>query len=238
MGGKRWILPLTAVCLVLGGMLGVQVHSQQQRGETQVGRQTSALVGMLTRNEAQAEQQREEIERLRGTLAEYEKEAASEKGLARLLQEELRTSRLSLGTVAVRGPGIELEVSDSTMRGPDEVYVIHDLDLLQIVNELLCAGAEAISVNGQRLTGNTAIVCSGRLIEVNNVTVGTPFVFKAIGDKDKLISALNARGGVLDGLRILQFPVKLQPSDQLVIPPVAVTPRYQYAQPVEKEAAQ
>ena len=112
MGGKRWVYPLTLVCLVLGGMLGVQVHTQRARGETPVGRQTSALVSMLTHTESQVEQQREEIELLRARLAEYEEEAANEKGLARLLQEELRASRIALGTVAVKGPGVVIELSD------------------------------------------------------------------------------------------------------------------------------
>ncbi|HUU53363.1 MAG TPA: DUF881 domain-containing protein [Armatimonadota bacterium] len=234
---------MTVVCLVLGGMLGVQVHTQQLRGATQVGRQTSALVGMLTRNEAQVEQQQEEIERLRGVLSEYEREAASEKGLTRLMQEELHTTRIALGTVAVKGPGVELELSDSTMRagggfGDQDVYVIHDFDLLQVANELWCAGAEAVSINGQRLLAGSPIACSARLIEVNKVTVASPFKFKAIGDRDKLMSALNIRDGVLDRLRVLQFPVKLMPKEEVVIPPISVPPKYEHAQPVGKEAKQ
>ncbi len=238
-GGKRWVIPMTFVCLVLGAMLGIQVHSQQQRGATEVGRQTSALVGMLSRNELQVQQQQEEIERLRARLAEYEKEAASDKGFAKIMTEELAASRIALGTVAVRGPGIILEISDSSMRtsndfGGADVYVIHDFDLLQIANELWCAGAEAVSLNGQRLITGSAIACSARLIEVNKVTVASPFVFQAIGDKEKLMSALNIRDGVLDRLRVLQFPVKLTPSDQITIPPVPVTPKYEFAKPVKE----
>ena len=120
--------------------------------------------------------------------------------------------------------------------GAQDVYVIHDFDLLQIANELWCAGAEAVSINGQRLLTDSAIACSARLIEINNVTVATPYVFKAIGDKDNLMSALNIRDGVLDRLRVLQFPVKLTPKDEVVIPPISVAPKYEYAQPVEKEA--
>jgi uncharacterized protein YlxW (UPF0749 family) len=195
---------------------------------------------MLTRNEAQVEEQREEIELLRARLAEFEQEAANEKGLARLLQEELQTSRIALGTVAVKGPGVVVEVSDSTARtggglGGQESFVVHDFDLLQIANELWCAGAEAVSLNGQRLTTGRGISCSGRLIVVNNVTIGGPFVFKAIGDRDKLISALNIRGGALDRLRYVQFGVRLTPMNEIVIPPVTVTPKYVHAEPVEKE---
>jgi uncharacterized protein YlxW (UPF0749 family) len=237
---KRWVIPFTFVCLVLGAMLGIQVHTQRLRGDTMVGRETSALVGMLTRNEAQVGEQQEEIQQLRARLTEYEKEASSEKGLTRLMSEELHTARIALGVVEVKGPGIVLQISDSTMRASDEiggqdVYVIHDFDLLQIANELWCAGAEAVSLNGQRLITGSSIACSARLIEVNSVTVGSPFTFQAIGDRDKLISALNIRDGVLDRLRVLQFPVKLTPKDSVAIPPISVTPKYTYARPVEKE---
>jgi uncharacterized protein YlxW (UPF0749 family) len=242
LGSKRWVIPFTLVCLVLGAMLGVQVHTQKLRGDVVVGRETSTLVGMLTSNEQQVKQQQQEIEQLRSRLAEYEKEAASEKGLTRLMTEELSRTKIALGTVAVAGPGVVLEISDSKMRqgediGSAELFVIHDMDLLRIENELWCAGAEAISINGQRVGAGSPIACSTRLIAINGVTVGSPFVFQAIGDREKMISALNIRDGVLDGLRVLQFPVKLAPKDKIVIPPVSVTPKYTFAHPVEKETA-
>jgi uncharacterized protein YlxW (UPF0749 family) len=234
---------MTFVCLVLGAMLGIQLRTQRLRGDTMVGRETSALVGMLARNEQQVTQQQQEIQQLRARLAQYEKEAASEKGLAKLMSQELRTARIALGVVEVKGPGIVLEISDSTMRVDDEpggldVYVVHDFDLLRIANELWCAGAEAVSLNDQRLITGSPIACSARLIAVNGVTIGSPFVFHAIGDKDKLVSALNIRDGVLDGLRVLQFPVKLTPKDEVTVPAISVTPKYSYARPVEKELAQ
>lgn len=237
---RRWLLPLTVVCAVLGGMLGIQIRSQEARQGMQVGRQTSALVGMLTRGEAQREQQQEEIERLRALLAQYETEAAGERGLVKVMSEELLASRVALGTVAVTGPGIELEISDSTMRasgdiGDESLYVIHDYDLLHIANELWAAGAEAVALNGQRLITGSPIVCSARLIEVNGVPIASPFLFQAIGDREKLMSALTIRGGVLHGLRLLQFPVKLTPKDEVVVPAIAVTPKREYARPVERE---
>jgi len=242
-GSKRWVIPMTFVCLVLGSMLGIQLRTQKLRGDTLVGRETSALVGMLTRNEEQVRQQQQEIQQLRARLAQYEKEAASEKGMTKLMSQELRTARVALGVVEVRGPGIVLEISDSTMRvsdgtGGQDLYVIHDFDLLQIANELWCAGAEAVSLNGQRLITGSAIACSARLIAVNGLTIGSPFVFQAIGDRDKLVSALNIRDGVLDRLRVLQFPVKLTTQEAVTIPAISVTPKYILARPVEKELTQ
>jgi len=237
---KRWPVAMAAVCLVLGGLLGVQVHTRNVRGVMKAGRQSSALVGMLTTTQAQLDEQTKEIERLRARVGEYEKEAASEKGLMRLMTEELTNTRIALGLFPVKGPGIELILDDSTMRagseiGGQDVYVVHDFDLVQMANELWAAGAEAISLNGQRLIAGSAITCSVRLIEVNNVTISSPFTFLAIGDRDKLMSALNIRDGILDRLRVLQFQVKLTAKQEVVIPPIAVAPKYEHAQPVMQE---
>lgn len=242
-GVDRWPIALTMVCLVLGGMLGVQVHTKRLQGATQVGRQTSALVGMLTQGQAQLEKQQEEIERLREKVARYEQDASGERGLAQVMSEELRNNRIALGLLSVKGPGIELVLGDSTMKGDDgiggqDAFVIHDFDLLQIANELWAAGAEAVSLNGQRLSAGSAITCSGRLIEVNKVAIGSPFTFLAIGDRGNLTSALNIRDGALDRLRVLQFQVKLTPKDEVVVPAIAVAPKYKHASPALKEETQ
>jgi len=239
-GKRHWTLSMVAICLVLGALLGVQVHSQRLRGDTEVGRQTGALVSMLTTSQAQLDQHQKEIERLRARVAEYELEVANERGMARLRNEELQHRQIALGLLPVGGPGIQLVLGDSTMRAGDateaqDLYVIHDFDLVQITNELWAAGAEAVALNGQRLIPGSAITCSTRLIRVNDVTISVPFTFLVIGNKENLMSALNIRDGMLDRLRVLQFKVELTPMDEIVIPPVAVPPQYQYAQPVTEE---
>jgi uncharacterized protein YlxW (UPF0749 family) len=239
-GKRHWTLSMVAICLVLGALLGIQVHSQRLRGATEVGRQTGALVSMLTTSQAQLDQHQKEIERLRTRVAEYELEVANERGMARLRNEELQHRQIALGLLPVGGPGIRLVLGDSTMHagdaaGAQDLYVIHDFDLVQITNELWAAGAEAVALNGQRLIPGSAIICSTRLIQVNDVSISAPFTFLVIGNTENLMSALNIRDGMLDRLRVLQFQVELTPMDEIVIPPVAVPPQYQYAQPVTEE---
>jgi uncharacterized protein YlxW (UPF0749 family) len=195
---------------------------------------------MLTTSQAQLDQHQKEIERLRARVAEYELEVVNERGMARLRNEELQHRQIALGLLPVGGPGIQLVLGDSTMRAGDateaqDLYVIHDFDLVQITNELWAAGAEAVALNGQRLIPGSAITCSTRLIRVNDVTISAPFTFLVIGNKENLMSALNIRDGMLDRLRVLQFQVELTPMDEIVIPPVAVPPQYQYARPVTEE---
>jgi len=241
-GGRHWLLAITGICLVLGALLGLQIKTQVVRGETQVGRRTGALVAMLGETRAQVEKQNQEIEHLRVQVAKYEKEASSDKGLTRLVSEELQNSRSALGVLPMKGPGVELTLDDSTMKvgegvGEQDLFVLHDFDLIQIANELWAAGAEAVSLNGQRMVTGSAVTCSGRLIQVNKMTVSAPFVFLAIGNKDNLMSALSIRDGTLDRLRRLEFGVKLIPKEEVLVPAIAIAPQYHYAKPALKEHA-
>ena len=78
-------------------------------------------------------------------------------------------------------------------------YIVHDNDLRNIVNELKNAGAEAISINGQRIVSTTAITCIGNVIKINDEKVTSPFVIKAIGFPERF-ETLSRSGGILDNL--------------------------------------
>jgi uncharacterized protein YlxW (UPF0749 family) len=240
-GSDRWLLPLSGILLVMGGLLGMQVHTQRQRGVTEIGRRTSALAEVLSANQSQAEEQRKEIASLRQRLTDYEKEASSGQGMTKVITEELQASRIALGLVPLKGPGVVLEVNDSTLLGKDsgdnDLLLIHEGDLVAITNELWADGAEAIAVNGQRLVAGSAFVCSGRLIRVNNEAISAPFTFTAIGDQRNLVSGLNMPNGLIDKMRVMEFQVNLTQKNDLEVPPIAVTPKYRFATPVKQEVA-
>ena len=80
-------------------------------------------------------------------------------------------------------------------------YLVHDGNLVAIINELKSAGAEAISINNKRITSSTAITCAGNVIQINGEKVGSPFIIKAIGSKDLLYGELNKNGGTLYKLK-------------------------------------
>jgi uncharacterized protein YlxW (UPF0749 family) len=241
-GSERWLLPLSAILLVMGGLVGLQVHTQSLRGETEIGRRTSALGEMLRSNQTQVEAYKKEIGDLRTRLAKYETTATKDEGMSQLITEELQTSRAALGLVPLRGPGITLEISDSTLpaiKGVDaEPFLVHDWDLIQLLNELWADDAEAISVNGQRIVLGSSVICSGRLVQVNHVPISAPFVFTAIGAVDNLVSGLNIRNGVLDTMKGFGLKVKLTAHEQVELPAVSVAPKFQFARPVIKETTQ
>ena len=109
-----------------------------------------------------------------------------------------------IGLTEVTGPGVVITVADSDI-DPNTVIdssklLVHDSDILKIVNELKNAGAEAISVNGQRVILTTSIICGGNIINVNGEKIGSPFEIKAIGSPEALAN-LSRTGGWLSILR-------------------------------------
>lgn len=133
-----------------------------------------------------------------------EEAMAQRKSEAAEILSELEAARMIAGVVAVEGPGIVVSMEDSrNAAGNADVanYIVHEQDVRLVVNELRAAGAEAISINGQRLVSNSSIRCVGPTIIVNGIKSAAPFVVTAIGNPDTLESALNMPGGVLQTLQ-------------------------------------
>jgi len=123
-------------------------------------------------------------------LALYKSGVESTGSAYGIMKNELKKILNYSDSVEVTGPGIIMTLNDSQqelMEG-EEIgwYLIHDLDVLEIVNELRMAGAEAISINGERVTASTSIRCGGPTINIDGKRHAVPFVIKAIGDPKTL----------------------------------------------------
>ena len=105
--------------------------------------------------------------------------------------------------------------------------VIKANNLLSIVNDLKYAGAEAISINDQRLVSTTAIVCDGNVIQINGQKVGAPFEIKAIGLSEQL-AALSRPGGYLSILQDYGIGTEVVKSKNITIPKYAGSINYKY----------
>ena len=114
------------------------------------------------------------------------------------------------------------------------MYIIHDEDILRVVNELRAGGAEAIAINDQRLIGTSEIRCSGPTITVNGKVFGAPFIVTAIGDPDTLNSALTLRGGVVDSLKHWGIKVTVKKEQSVAVPAFTGTFKSDYSQPNEQ----
>ena len=112
-------------------------------------------------------------------------------------------------------------MTDSTavnVTGDEADYIIHDSDIMSVINELRSAGAEAISLNGERIMATSEIRCTGAVVTVNGRRHAAPYVIMAIGDSATLYNALTMRNGVVDVLGQWGITVKVTANDQLFLP--------------------
>ena len=95
--------------------------------------------------------------------------------------------------------------------------LVHDQDLRELVNELKNSGAEAISINGQRIITNTAITCSGAVITINGVRLSSPFEIRAIGNTASLKGGIVRIGGYLSRMEDEGIIATLEESNNVLI---------------------
>lgn len=144
-----------------------------------------------------------------------------------------------LGNTEVIGPGIILTVSDAdstSVVGDVYLSIVHDADLVELVNALKNAGAEAISINEQRITNTTAITCVGNVVKINGEKIGAPYEIKAIGLTSKLYGSLTMPGGYVELLKRDGVQVKIDQYDKdtIVIPKFDGVYKFEFAADVEE----
>jgi len=154
------------------------------------------------------------------------------------MERDIEKNKMFSGNINLEGPGIIISLYDNMEeRGLDYEYdinddVIHDIDILNIINDLRVAGAEAISINNQRVLSSSEVFCNGPSISINKRRTGTPFIIKAIGDPKLLSAAVNAPGTYGDGLKNgLGKGLDTSMEDSLVIQKNSKVINYRYAKP-------
>lgn len=167
-------------------------------------------------------------------LAEYEKATLEGRTLTAAMSKELDSLRVRAGLKPMKGPGIVVRLEDarSNPAGSSPVVVTYQ-DLVSVINELWAAGAEAVAVNGQRVTANTGFGQVGGTVVVDLARLTGPFTIVALGDRATLEGALNIRGGLLEGLRALGMGITISRQGDLSVPAHRGVPRFEHSKPVE-----
>ena len=234
---NRGELAIGAVCVVLGILLAVQLRSVKVNSAADAagaGR-LETLQNLYNDEVDKSEKLQAQLDQTEAELQTYRDAAASGSSQSEALKAELSKLQMEAGLVDVEGPGVMVSLRDSTVAnitGEEADYIIHDNDLLSVINELRSAGAEAISLNGERILATSEVRCTGAVVTVNGRRYAAPYVVFAIGDPDTLYSALTMRNGVVDVLSQWGITVKVTASDQLLIPKYNGTVEYQYAKPI------
>ena len=232
---RSWWATMFLLCAILGAMLGLSVKTQ-----TAKQRQDNAdrLSGMTALLKANADDQ-VRIAALQKQIAQVNA-VPSDSARVKVLAKQLAQAQFLAGLTDVKGPGVLVTMDDSKLPYPKDMppgltpqNIIHDNDIGQVVNELKAAGAEAISVNDQRLVAVSPIRCAGPTIFINNTPQTPPYVIKAIGDPKILITALDIPGGITSALKAFDpamFKVDKSPKP-LLIPAYAGGLETRYAVP-------
>ena len=180
------------------------------------------------------EEQAKEIEEIRKVISERDTTLAEK-------EEKVQNNNKLLGNTDVKGDGIVIILADnsgivnsSTLVATDvSEYVLHYIDLIQVVNALKNAGAEAISINGQRIVSTTAIVCIGNVISINGEKVANPFEIKAIGDQEKLYGGITMLGGYVGILEKYGLVKSVEKEKNIEIPKYIGTYTMKYMREVK-----
>lgn len=157
-----------------------------------------------------------------------------------LMQKELdlKNNNIALGLTNVSGVGVIITLKDNqgitneSIGITDDIrsYLVHDANLREIVRKLKVSGAEAISINNERVVSGTSIVCSGNVIRINDRKVGSPFEIKAIGSPELLYGNL---GETITRLNNSGIIVEIQKSDNVEISKYDGTINFNYASNIE-----
>lgn len=181
------IRPGLAALVVMGlfGLLATTAAVQTARnsGADSTGR--DSLVTQVQARSAQVDARRERVADLRAEVESLQSLFLETTGEGRALSRRLDRLGAATGALAVRGPGVKVVVDDAP--GASSAYGrVLDKDLQKLANALWASGAEAISINGQRLSNTSAIRFAGSAITVNYVSLSRPYTVLAIGDPDTM----------------------------------------------------
>jgi len=227
-------ISILAVCLVVGILLSVQFRTSANYN---IAIDRSSRTEDLAVKNSNLTQEKEALSKEVISLREKLTNVSSGSQLTTDLQEELKKSNMAAGLIPVYGPGVIVTLNDSprTIQPGDDpnALLVHDEDILKIVNEMRASGAEAISVNNERITSMSEIRCAGTTILVNWNKIAPPFVIKATGDPQLLESGLSIRGGQLEVLKSFGLQTQLERNNRIEIPAYNGALKFQYTTPIQ-----
>lgn len=238
---QAWVIPVSALSLVLGFMfVMVNVSGRTSRlrfGDADIRDRLSqpapavtpdaAIQQQLLDKSVEINKLREDNTKLQNAISDVQKSAA------KVLNDSLQDVKLFAGLTEVKGPGVLVTLNDGYSAtdkkdsgkggpAPDELPaedVIHDQDILRVVNELYAAGVEAISINNLRLVSTSSIRCVGPTVLIDGVRIAAPIKIRGIGDVDTIMGGLTMPGGIIDELKqVNPRMVTIEPVKSMTLP--------------------
>lgn len=228
------------ICALLGFMVTYQLKmiNKQNSAIADANKTSPEIIIENQQLKKQIEETKKKVDELESKTNEYENTASGIDLQSKLLYKDLEESRILTGGTEVEGPGIKIyidprtDIFDNNLGAP----IIVDTDLVHIVNELNAVDAEAISINGIRLTSRTAIRTAGNAIIINDERIPSNerITINAIGNKVVLVGAIKFSGTLSTNL-IENFITTATPTDKIQVPKYSKAYKFEYAKPIEKK---
>jgi uncharacterized protein YlxW (UPF0749 family) len=173
----------------VGFVLAVTLLARSPNPESRLPR-NYRLAGLIERQQRETAELRREVQALRRRVQDLSRQGVARGNDAAQRRADLDAALLSAGLVAMRGPGVKVTLDDSLLKdapsGDVNDLVIHSQDVQAVVNALWRAGAEALSINGQRLVTTSAVLCVGNTLLLNGTVHSPPYIVSAVGaDRDR-----------------------------------------------------
>lgn len=209
--------------LLLGFAIAVQVRAHSS-GDTLSGLREDDLIGILDNQNSRADRLRQQIGGLQQNLRDLKDSGDQAAAARKQAVDQARALGILLGTLPATGPGVAVTVTDPNAQLTGE-------DLLDVVEELRGAGAEAIQFGTVRVTTSTSFEGDGGVVTVDGSELPAPYRVTAIGDPKTLDTALNIPGGVAATVRAAGGQLSVQELATVRITVTRTLPKPKYAQP-------
>ncbi len=236
---KREII-VGILCFLIAASICVQyrsVHNYTTNGQASVQSMSeNKLRDRVLKEQENYNKLYAQLQDAQAQLEQLRKNSATNSDEAQQLEKQLSELNRLLGYTDVKGKGLIITLKDADANeNSSSDNIIHDLDLLDIVNELFNAGAEAVSINDQRIISTSAINCSGNVVRINGQKVSVPFVIKAIGSPEGIYGTMTRPRGYLDLMRSADIKIEIEKkeNDDLIVPKYTGTRQYEYLQVAE-----
>jgi uncharacterized protein YlxW (UPF0749 family) len=216
------------LCVVLGVAIATQVR-RTESGDTLESARPADLVTLLDSLQRREASLNKQVADLQRTLAALKASGSDDQAAIADAQARLSALSILVGTVAASGPGVTLTISDTVSGVSPET-------MIDVINELRAAGAEAIEIHGGpavRVGVDTWVVGPPGALSVDGQTLSPPYSVLSIGDPPTLAAAVNIPGGAVDSVERVGATIAVQQSDRVDITAWRQPKPRQYAQPVK-----
>ena len=210
-------ITMVIACFALALVMSMQFKIASETDITSIENMREAeLRTELANWKSKYEEVEKKYEETSSKIDEYKQNKESNEDTEKLVDDELQQVNMQLGKVDVQGEGIEVTLRETDN---EEISRITADDLILIVNALKVSGAEAISINDERIINMSDMVdINESFIKINGQKIVAPYIIKAIGNQSYLESSLISNGGPVDEMKKIGQDVSITKSNKVIVP--------------------